>query len=41
MENGIYRMQGIFFRLWAMYYLGYSQQQLVAVYKQLIRKHKL
>jgi rSAM/selenodomain-associated transferase 2 len=41
LENGIYRMQGIFFRIWALYYLGYSQEQLLRVYKRLIRKHKL
>lgn len=41
MDNGIYRMQGIFFRIWAMYYLGYSQQQMLKVHRRLIRKHKL
>lgn len=41
LDNGIYRMQGIFFSIWAMYYLGYSQQQMLHVYRKLIRKHKL
>ena len=41
LDNGIYRMQGIFFRIWAMYYLGYSQENMLAVYIRLIRKHKL
>lgn len=41
LENGIYRMQGIFFRIWLLYYLGYSQEHIVKVYKSLIRKHKL
>jgi len=41
LDNGVYRMQGIFYRIWAMYYLGYSQEQLLKVHKRLIRKHKL
>ena len=40
-ENGVYRMQGIFYRIWAMYYLGYSQKQMLKVHTRLIRKHKL
>ena len=40
-DNGVYRMQGIFYRIWAMYYLGYSQQQLLRLHRRLIRKHKL
>ena len=40
-DNGVYRMQGIFYRIWAMYYLGYSQQQMLQVHKKLIRKNKL
>lgn len=40
-DNGVYRMQGIFFRIWGMYYLGYSQEQMLQVYRRLIRKHKL
>jgi rSAM/selenodomain-associated transferase 2 len=40
-DNGIYRMQGIFYRIWAMYYLGYSQQQMLEVHRRLIRNHKL
>ena len=41
LDNGVYRMQGIFFRIWAMYYLGYSQKQMLKVYRRLIRKQKL
>jgi rSAM/selenodomain-associated transferase 2 len=41
LDNGVYRMQGIFYRIWAMYYLGYSQDQMLKVYRKLIRKHKL
>ena len=41
LDNGVYRMQGIFYRIWAMYYLGYTQEQMLEVYRKLIRKHKL
>ena len=41
LDNGVYRMQGIFFRLWMMYYLGYSQEKMLQVHKRLVRKHKL
>lgn len=41
LDNGIFRMQGIFFRIWAMYYLGYSQEKILKTYKELIQKHKL
>ena len=40
-DNGVYRMQGIFFRIWSMYYLGYSQERMLKTYKRLIRNHKL
>lgn len=40
-DNGIYRMQVIFFRIWFLYYMGYSHEYLLKLYKQLIRKHKL
>jgi rSAM/selenodomain-associated transferase 2 len=40
-DNGVFRMQRIFYRIWAMYYLGYSQEEMLKVYKRLIRKHKL
>lgn len=40
-DNGVYRMQGIFGRIWTMYYLGYSQDQMLRVYRKLIRGHKL
>ena len=41
LDNGVFRMQGIFYRIWAMYYLGYSQEQMLRVYKRLIKGHKL
>jgi rSAM/selenodomain-associated transferase 2 len=40
-DNGIYRMQGIFYRIWAMYYFGYSQERLLEVHKKMIKNHKL
>jgi rSAM/selenodomain-associated transferase 2 len=40
-DNGVYRMQSIFYRIWSMYYLGYSQEQMLMVHKRLIKKHKL
>jgi rSAM/selenodomain-associated transferase 2 len=41
LDNGVYRMQRIFYRIWALYYLGYSQEQLLKLHRRLIRKHKL
>ena len=41
LDNGVYRMQWIFYRIWAMYYLGYSQEQMLKMHKRLIRKNKL
>lgn len=41
LENGIYRMQGIFYRIWLLYYLGYSQKYLLKLHRKLIHKHKL
>jgi len=41
LDNGIYRMQFIFFRIWLLYYLGYSQQYLLKLHKKLIRNTKL
>lgn len=41
LDNGVYRMQGIFYRIWVLYYLGYSQEHLLKLHRRLIRKHKL
>lgn len=41
LDNGIYRMQAIFFRIWALYYLGYSQDRLLYLYRKLISKSKV
>lgn len=40
-DNGIYRMQAIFFRIWLQYYMGFSQAYLLRLHKRLIKKHKL
>lgn len=41
LDNGVYRTQGIFFLIWLMYYLGYSQQKLLQLHRKLIHGHKL
>lgn len=41
LQNGIYKTQGIFFIIYFMYRLGYSQQKLVATYKKMIAEDKL
>jgi len=41
LDNGIYRMQAIFYRIWLLYYLGYSQEYLLQLHRKLIRRHKL
>ena len=41
LQNGIYKTQGIFFIIYFMYRLGYSQQKLVATYKKMITEDKL
>jgi rSAM/selenodomain-associated transferase 2 len=40
-DNGIYRMQGIFYRIWLLYYLGYSQEYLLQLHRKLIANNKL
>ena len=40
-DNGIYRMQAIFFYIWFLYYAGYQQERLLQIHKRLIRKNKL
>jgi rSAM/selenodomain-associated transferase 2 len=40
-ENGIYKTQAIFFLIYFMYRLGFSQQKLVRTYRNLIRQDKL
>jgi rSAM/selenodomain-associated transferase 2 len=41
LENGIYKTQGIFFIIYFMYRLGFSQEKLVNTYRKLIRQNKL
>jgi rSAM/selenodomain-associated transferase 2 len=41
LHNGIYKTQGIFFLIYAMYSLGFCQPRLVATYKRLICQDKL
>ncbi len=40
-ENSIYKTQGIFFLIYFMYRLGFSQQKLVSTYRKLTRQDKL
>ncbi|QNF34115.1 TIGR04283 family arsenosugar biosynthesis glycosyltransferase [Adhaeribacter swui] len=41
LTNGIYKTQGIFFLIYAMYFLGFSQHQLVSTYRKLIPGNKI
>ncbi|MBS1668385.1 MAG: TIGR04283 family arsenosugar biosynthesis glycosyltransferase [Bacteroidetes bacterium] len=38
LDNGIFRMQAIFYWIWLLYYLGFSQEYLVGLHRRLIRK---
>lgn len=40
-ENGVYKTQSIFFLIYFLYRLGYSQQKLVKIYRRLIRQDKI
>lgn len=40
-DNGIYKTQSIFFLIFFMYQLGFSQQVLVRIYKKLMQQDKL
>ena len=41
LDNGIYRLQAIFFRIWFLYYLHYPQERLLKLHRKLVRKYKL
>jgi len=41
LENGIYKTQGIFFIIYFMYRIGFSQQKLVDTYRKLIVQNRL
>lgn len=40
-ENGVYKLQGIFFLIYFLYQLGVPQEKLVKLYKRLIRQNKV
>ena len=40
-ENGVFRLQGIFFVIWSLYYLRVPQPKLVSIYNSFISKSKL
>ncbi len=40
-QNGIFRMQGIFYLMYFLYKLGFSQQKLVGTYRRLITQDKI
>jgi rSAM/selenodomain-associated transferase 2 len=39
--NGIYKMQGIFYLMYLLYQLGYSQDKLLAMFRKLVKQDKL
>jgi rSAM/selenodomain-associated transferase 2 len=41
LENGIFKMQGIFYLMYFLYRAGYSQSRLVSIYKRLIHQDKI
>ncbi len=41
LDNGIYRLQAIFLRIWFLYYLHYPQERLLKLHRKLVRKYKL
>lgn len=41
LDNGIFKMQGIFYLMYFLYKFGFSQQRLVSTYKRLIKQDKL
>ncbi|MBB1286019.1 TIGR04283 family arsenosugar biosynthesis glycosyltransferase [Flavisolibacter sp. BT320] len=41
LDNGIFKMQGIFFLMYFLYKFGSSQEHLVSTYKKLIRQNKI
>jgi len=41
LDNGIYKMQGVFYLMYFLYKLGLSQPRLVATYKRLIKQDKI
>lgn len=41
LDNGVYKMQAVFFVIYFMYKLGFNQQKLIATYRKLIRQNKV
>lgn len=41
LDNGVIKMQGIFYMMYFLYRAGYSQPELVSTYKRLIKQDKL
>lgn len=41
MANGVFRMQGIFYLMYFMYQLGYSQERLLHIFRKFVRQDKL
>jgi rSAM/selenodomain-associated transferase 2 len=41
LDNGIFKMQGIFYLMYFLYKFGWSQRRLVATYKRLIKQEKI
>lgn len=41
LENGIFKTQAIFFLILSLYYLGYSQNKLVKLYRYLLHQNKV
>jgi rSAM/selenodomain-associated transferase 2 len=39
--NGVFKMQGIFYLMYMMYRLGYSQERMLALFRKLVRQDKL
>lgn len=37
LDNGVYRLQGIFYATWMLYYLGYSQARLLKLHRKWVR----
>ncbi|MEO8795706.1 MAG: TIGR04283 family arsenosugar biosynthesis glycosyltransferase [Daejeonella sp.] len=40
-DNGIYKTQFVFYLIWTMFYMGFSQQKLLKTYRKLILKNKI
>lgn len=39
--NGVFKMQAIFYLMYLMYQLGYSQNKLIAIFRKLVKQDKL